>query len=97
QSVEQIATLIGVSSQVTGQVIESIHQIQTLVQDGLVQNEKSLDSFENISKTVDSTISEFESVGIQIEELSNIVEKIGESSESLETAASQLEQTIETF
>ncbi|BDH60171.1 methyl-accepting chemotaxis protein [Lysinibacillus sp. PLM2] len=97
QSVEQIATLIGVSNQVTGQVIESIHQIQILVQDGLVQNEKSMHSFENISKTVDSTISEFESVGIQIEELSNIVEKIGESSESLETAASQLEQTIESF
>ncbi len=97
QSVEQIATLISLSSDVTGKVIDSIHQIQTLVENGLEQNEQTLQSFEKISETVDSTIADFENVGSQIEELSNIVEKIGESSENLEVAASRLEKTIETF
>ncbi|MFJ8236569.1 methyl-accepting chemotaxis protein [Ureibacillus sp. NPDC094379] len=97
QSVEQIATLITMSSQVTSQVIESIHHIQTLVQNGMKQNEKSLESFEQISSTVDETISDFENVGSQVEELTTIVEKIGESSDKLETAASKLDEAIVSF
>lgn len=97
QSVEQIATLISLSSDVTGKVIDSIHQIQSLVEQGLEQNEKSLESFEKISKTVDSTIVDFEHVGSQIEELSSIVNKIGKSQENLEIAASKLEKTIMTI
>lgn len=97
QSVEQIATLIGMSSEVTSQVIDSIHQIQTLVQHGMEQNEKSLESFEKVSVSVDTTISDFENFGSQVEELSSIVEKIGESSEKLEDAAAKLDETITAF
>lgn len=96
-SVEQIASLIGVSSNVTTSVIESIHQIQVLVQNGMKQNSQSLASFEKISYAVDATISDFRSAGHQVEELSSIVEKIGESTERLEDAATKLEETITAF
>lgn len=94
QSVEKIATLIGMSSVATSQVIESIHQIQHLVQEGIEQNEKSLTSFEKISSSVDATILDFENVGHQLGELSSIVENIGDSIGQLETASTTLKDTI---
>lgn len=97
QSVEKIAILIGMSSEVTTQVIGSIHQIQQLVHNGIEENEKSLKSFEKISSTVDTTISDFETVGLQVEELSQTVERIGSSTEKLEDAASKLKETLGTF
>lgn len=97
QSVEKIATLIGMSSEVTSEVTQSIHHIQELVQNGMEQNEKSLESFEKISSTVVTTISDFESVGQQVEELSQIVERIGNTTEQLEEAASKLKETIVAF
>ncbi|QCR30935.1 chemotaxis protein [Lysinibacillus sp. SGAir0095] len=97
QSVEKIASLIGMSSVATSQVIESIHQIQNLVEDGIEQNEKSLRSFEKISSSVDATILDFENVGQQIGELSNIVENIGVSIEQLEFASTTLKETISRF
>ncbi|WP_370511992.1 protoglobin domain-containing protein [Lysinibacillus sp. BW-2-10] len=96
-SVEKIATLIAMSSEVTADVIDSIHQIQQLVQNGIEQNEKSLEAFEKISATVGTTISDFENVGQQVESLSRIVEKIGNSTEKLEDAASKLKETIVSF
>ncbi len=97
QSVEKIATLIGMSSVATSQVIESIHQIQHLVRDGIEQNEKSLESFEKISSSVDATILDFENVGQQVGELSNIVENIGSSIGQLEVASTTLKETISRF
>ncbi|MDN4494818.1 globin-coupled sensor protein [Ureibacillus aquaedulcis] len=95
QSVEKIATLIGMSSLATSQVIESIHQIQNLVQDGIEQNEKSLQSFEKISSSVDATILDFENVGQQVGELASVVENIGNSIGQLEEASSTLKDTID--
>ena len=97
QSVEQIAVLIGGSSAVTAQVIESIHMIQTLVEDGIEQNKKSLTSFGHISSSIETTITDFENVAMQVKELSVVAERIGESSERLEEAAAKLEETIQTF
>ena len=97
QSVEQIAVLIGGSSAVTAQVIESIHMIQTLVEDGIEQNKKSLTSFNDISSSIETTIADFENVAMQVKELSVVAESIGESSERLEEAAAKLEETIQTF
>lgn len=97
QSVEQIAVLIGASSTVTAQVIESIYKIQELVDDGRQQNEKSLTSFEHISRAIDSTISDFENVANHVMELSQVAEKIGESSERLEEAAAKLDETVQTL
>lgn len=97
QSVEQIAVLIGGSSAVTAQVIQSIHHIQNLVEEGISQNEQSLAAFENISKSIEMTISDFEHVANKVLELSVIAEQIGDSSERLEEASATLEQTIATF
>ncbi|MER1986379.1 MAG: globin-coupled sensor protein [Solibacillus sp.] len=96
-SVEQIADLINVSSTVTSQVVDSIHQIQELVQGGLEQNEHSLKSFERISVAVDTTINDFKSVGEQVSGLTKIVNTIGDSTERLEEAATKLEETITSF
>lgn len=97
QSVEQIATLIGMSGEVTSKVINLIQQIQTLVGNSIEQNDKSLQSFEIISTSVDTTIEDFENVGAHIQELSTIVEKLGKSSQKLESAASAIEESIATL
>lgn len=94
QSVEKIATLIEMSSLATSQVNESIHQIQSLVQEGIEQNEKSLQSFEKISSSVDATILDVDNVSQQIGELSIIVENIGDSIGQLEEASTTLKETI---
>ncbi|MGN7477033.1 protoglobin domain-containing protein [Solibacillus silvestris] len=96
-SVEQIARLIADSSNVTSEVVEAIHHIQTLVQNGITQNEQSLVAFEKISSAVEMTIDDFEHVGKQVRDLKDIVATIGQSTKSLEHAASKLEETIQTF
>ena len=96
-SVEQIARLIADSSHVTSEVIEAIQHIQSLVHTSIEQNENSLTAFEKISNAVDKTINDFQHVGMQVRDLSHIVETIGMSTKSLEHAASKLEETIQTF
>lgn len=96
-SVEQIATLIADSGNVTTEVIKAIHHIQTLVQNGMEQNEQSLVAFEKISNAIETTIADFEHVSEQVRELKNIVETIGASTQSLEYASSKLEETIQTL
>lgn len=96
-SVEQIASLIGASGSVTSQVIEAIKDIQQLVNEGITQNEKSMQAFDHISNSVNMTIANFQNVGQQIGELTGVVKKIGESSEELEVASNTLEVTVQTF
>lgn len=97
QSVEQIAVLIGGSSAVTEQVIHSINHIQLLVEAGLEQNEASLESFEKISTSIQATITDFQQVAKQVEDLTFIAETIGDSSNRLSKASDKLEETIATF
>lgn len=96
-SVEQIASLIAGSSEVTTEVIGAIHHIQSLVQQGIEQNEHSLVAFERITSAVDTTINDFQHVGMQVRTLKNLVETIGESTKSLEHAAGKLEESIQTL
>lgn len=96
-SVEQIAELISVSGTVTTEVVKSIHQIQQLVKIGMEQNKHSLAAFGKITNAVDTTIGDFQHVGEQVRDLTGIVEKIGELTKSLESAAGTLEETIQTF
>ena len=77
--------------------MQSIHQIQGLVHEGMEQNEQSLASFEKISNAVETTIEDFGHVGQQVNELTEIVRTIGESTEHLEYAAGKLEETIHSF
>lgn len=96
-SVEQIARLIADSSNVTSGVIEAIHHIQTLVQEGMTQSNQSLLAFEKISNAVEMTIDDFDHVGTQIQDLKQLVETIGQSTKSLEQAAGKLENTVRAF
>jgi heam-based aerotactic trancducer len=96
-SVEQIAGLIADSSQVTSEVIKAIQHIQALVHTSIEQNDNSIIAFEKISKAVEKTIGDFQHVGMQVRELSHIVETIGTSTKSLEHAAGKLEETLQTF
>lgn len=97
ESVEQISSLINMSSGVTKQVVESIQQVQMLVQKGIEQNEKSLQSFDKISQSVETTIDDFVNVGSQIEKLTQVVEKLDDSSQKLEEASTKLEETVASF
>lgn len=96
-SVEQISTLISTSSEVTKHVVDSIQQVQSLIQKGMEQNEKSLQSFGKISQSVETTINDFLNVGTQIEELTTIVKKLENSSQKLDEASDKLEETIANF
>lgn len=96
-SVQQIADLIGMSNGITNQVVQAIQEIQELVNNSIEQNVESLKAFDAISGSVDSSIVNFQNVGLQITELANIIESIGESSEELEKVASRLDTTIKEF
>lgn len=96
-SVEQVARLITASEAVTSNVVESIHQIQQLVQISMEQNEHSLAIFKKITHAVNTTIGDFQYVGEQVRDLTGVVEEIGSSIKSLETAASVLEEIIHSF
>lgn len=58
---------------------------------------KGLASFENISKSIEMTIRDFEHVAQKVLNLSTIAEQIGDSTERLEEASATLEQTVATF
>lgn len=97
KSVEQIASLIGVSSGVTSQVVTAIQDIQNLVTNGIEENERSMQEFENIGKAVNITIQDFQEVEQRMDILSNVVTTIGETSEQLKQAATELETTVRKF
>ncbi|MEK4423877.1 globin-coupled sensor protein [Solibacillus sp. FSL K6-1523] len=96
-SVEQIAGLIAVSGTVTTNVVESIHQVQQLVQTSLEQNEHSIATFEEITHAVDKTIGDFQNVGEQVHDIKGVVEEMDNSTKSLESAAGMLEEIIHSF
>ncbi|MGE7932689.1 protoglobin domain-containing protein [Viridibacillus arvi] len=97
KSVEQIASLIGMSSGVTSEVVTAIQDIQNLVTNGIEENEKSMQEFENIGKAVNLTIQDFQEVEQRMDILSNVVTTIGETSEQLKQAATELETTVRKF
>lgn len=96
-SVEQIANLITMSNGITQQVVQAIHEIQELVNNSIEQNEESLKAFDAISSSVNGSIANFQSVGLKITELAEIIETIGESSEELKQVANRLDTTIRDF
>ena len=96
-SVEQIAKLIGESTVVTADVIQSIYKIQQLVNEGMESNEAALQVFGEITKAIETTIHDFEQANVQVVELSHIVDSIGESSITLEQTAKHLNDTITQF
>ncbi|MEK4762138.1 globin-coupled sensor protein [Viridibacillus sp. FSL E2-0187] len=97
KSVEQIASLIGMSSGVTSEVVTAIQDIQNLVTNGIEENERSMQEFENIGKAVNLTIQDFQEVEQRMDILSNVVTTIGETSEQLKQAATELETTVRKF
>ncbi|MGE7918740.1 methyl-accepting chemotaxis protein [Viridibacillus sp. NPDC093762] len=97
KSVEQIASLISVSSGVTSQVVTAIQDIQILVNNGAEANNKSMQEFENIGKVVNVTIQDFQEIEQRMDILSNVVTTISETSEQLKQAATELETTVRNF
>ncbi|KAA0965180.1 chemotaxis protein [Sporosarcina sp. ANT_H38] len=97
QSVEQIATLIDVSSNVTDQVIDSIVDIQSLVGEGLTENKKSMESFEQITEAIDTSIVDFQDVGDQLSSLAEVVVTIGTAAGQLMKSAKVLDDTVRSF
>lgn len=97
ESVEQIATLIEGSTKMTTSVVESIHQIQHLVDEGVHLNNQTLASFEQIATSLERTINDFKQVGEKIHRMNEVVHKIESSSSEVADAALKLEQTIESF
>lgn len=96
-SVEQIATLISVSSNVTIQVIQAITEIRQLMEEGTTQAEKSIQAFQKISQSVNSVISNVHVVEQEVTDLTEVVQIIGAASENLKTASEKLQDTIHTF
>lgn len=97
QSVEQISTLIDVSGDVTNQVVHAIGDVQDLVDDGLTESEKSMASFEQITRAIDTTIDDFQKVDEQLTSLVEVIVSIGSSSEQLMGSAKVLDDTIKQF
>lgn len=97
QSVDQIATLIEISSNVTSQVVQAIEEIRHIVSEGRSESEKSLASFERITTAIDVTISDFENVAKNMHGLVEIVSHIDESSGELLNSAKVLDETVRAF
>ena len=97
QSVEQIAVLIDASGGVTNLVVHAIEDIQVLVKDGLIQSEKSMISFEQITTAIETTLEDFQQVGHQLSDLSQVIESIGSNSTQLEDTAKELDHTLQHF
>lgn len=97
QSVEQISTLIDVSGDVTNQVVHAIGDVQNLVDGGLTESEKSMTSFEQITRAIDTTIDDFQKVDEQLTSLVEVIVSIGSSSEQLMGSAKVLDDTIKQF
>lgn len=97
QSVDQIATLIDISSNVTSQVVQAIEEIRNIVSEGLSESEKSLASFERITTAIDVTISDFENVAQNMIGLVEIVGHIDASSGELLNSAKVLDETVRAF
>lgn len=56
-----------------------------------------MQEFENIGKAVNITIQDFQEVEQRMDILSNVVTTIGETSEQLKQAATELETTVRKF
>lgn len=93
-SVEKIAELIKWSGEVTMKVVTAIEQIQSLSSKSMEQSEQTTATFEKISTTVEQTISDFEHVSMDLDGCVPIIKRIGESTERLEIAALNLEESI---
>lgn len=97
QSVEQIAVMIELSGAVTTQVIQGITDIQSLVEDGLIESNRSMESFEKIAGAVDVTITEFQNVGNELSSLAKVVVAIGQTSGHVMDSAKVLDHTIKNY
>ncbi|XYC36980.1 protoglobin domain-containing protein [Sporosarcina sp. FA9] len=97
QSVEQIASMIKTSEAVTTQVIQGVADIQSLVGDGLVESNRSMESFEKIAGAVDVTITDFQNVGNELSGLVEVVVAIGRTSGQVMDSSKVLDYTIKNY
>lgn len=96
-SVDKIGQLILQSSGITTDVVHAIASIQQLVTEGLSLHDRTLHTFTAITDAIDGTITDFQTVNEQYQQVEQIVQKIEETSHELTRATQHLEQTITSF
>lgn len=94
ESVERIATLIEHSSSVTNNVVQAIQKVKELVLTGQQESEKSMESFRNITSSIDATIYDIQNFAEQMTNLGNVVESIGQTSSEVMNTSYKLEHAI---
>lgn len=90
QSIKQITELIAQSSKFSEEVVESIKEVQTLVETGQVESKATKEAFDQIVKSMSSSIADIQIVEEQIGQLVFVIEEIGSATIKVSSSAEAL-------
>lgn len=94
KSVSEISTLIGKSNEYTTEVVNSINEVQTMVVQGEAESNFTNESFENITKSINESLQDIQSVEDKVDELVKVIEQIGVATEKVALSAEHLDETV---
>ena len=94
KSVSEISTLIGKSNEYTTEVVNSINEVQSMVVQGEVESNFTNESFENITKSINESLQDIQSVEDKVDELVKVIEQIGVATEKVALSAEHLDETV---
>ena len=94
KSVSEISTLIGKSNEYTTEVVNSINEVQAMVVQGEDESNFTSEAFENITKSINESIQDFQSVEDKVEGLVKVIEQIGAATEKVAVSAEHLDETV---
>ncbi|KEF36572.1 methyl-accepting chemotaxis protein [Schinkia azotoformans MEV2011] len=94
KSVSEISTLIGKSNEYTIEVVNSINEVQAMVVQGENESNFTSEAFENISKSINESIQEIQSVEDKVDGLVKVIEQIGTATEKVAASAEHLDETV---
>ncbi len=94
KSVSEISTLIGKSNEYTTEVVNSINEVQTMVVQGEAESNFTNDAFENITKSINESLQDIQSVEDKVDELVKVIEQIGVATEKVALSAEHLDETV---
>ncbi|MGC5326870.1 protoglobin domain-containing protein [Brevibacillus sp. SYSU BS000544] len=89
-SIKQITELIAQSSKFSEEVVESIKEVQTLVETGQVESKATKEAFDQIVKSMGSSIADIQNVEEQIGQLVFVIEEIGSATIKVSSSAEAL-------
>ncbi|XID92008.1 protoglobin domain-containing protein [Paenibacillaceae bacterium WGS1546] len=90
QAVKQISELIAQSHAHTGEVVESISEIERLVELGQLQSEQTRTAFERILLALDASIAEIDLVEKELEALVKVIGEVGLATSKVAGSAEEL-------